>query len=562
MAFTSAGRAGTAVEAVSLLLSSFVVRAVDGTPANRSPMRSTLRQIRLLFLALRYGVRLLWLAAPEHHKLHWFVTLAARIRQDERLATSLNGALPRLAPLAAAFGETLVERPELAAATLHDSIRALEHFEVPLAPDALDGVLHTAFGKPPATLFAWIDPVPMHNGWCEQTHLARLIQPVNGHEKVTVRLLRAGQIRELYDDAALLCRVARWMERFSRAARTLRLRRLAIELRDDLRRRFDLRTQAANLSQTGHHLEGNTRVVVPDVIWDLCTARTLVVQHIQTVPITDLAALAEHRINVTRVAAHLVEVVTEQAFEHGFFHAALDARHVAVSIEPATAGRLVLASASMMASLSSREREFFVHGATALFRQEYGRLAELHVDAGHVSPHARTEQIEAELRTRSEAHFACNAETRSAGELFHHLLHAVQPFGGAVPPRLAAAQRAFTDAEALARAIHPGVDARAIAERMLAGLAQRDADHRGWIRRLKEELPHLAQIAPRVPQLVFHFLQQQAAIPGTHHPAAAAASRAQVVDAWRREQRRTRALLIACAFCGAALGVLAVLFAQ
>jgi len=526
-------------------------------------MRSTFRQIRLLFLALRYGIKLVWLAAPEHHKLHWFITLAARLRDDERLAASLHGALPRLAPLAAAFGQTLAEHPELAAITLHDSIRALEQFDAPLAPEALDKALHAAYGKPPAALFSWIAPTPAHNGWCEQTHLARLVQPVNGHQVVTLRVLRANQIRELDDDAALLVSVARWMERFSRTARTLQLRSLALELREDLQRRFDLRTQAANLSQTGHQLEKNPRVVVPDVIWDLCTSRTLAVQHIDTVPATDFAALAEHHIHPTTVATHLIEVVTEQAFEHGFFHAALDAHHVAVSIEPSTAGRLVLVSASLMTSLSSPEREFFVHGATALFRQEYGRLAELHVDAGHVSPHARTEQIEAELRTRSEAHFASDADTRSAGALFHQLLHAVQPFDGAVSPRLAAAQRAFADAEDLARTIHPGVDAWGIAERMLAGFAQRDADHRGWIRRLSQELPHLAQIAPRVPQQLFHFLQRQAAIPGTQGTAAAAAaSHAQMVDAWRHEQRRTRALLIACVLCGVILGAAAVLFAQ
>ncbi|RQH01162.1 ABC1 kinase family protein [Paraburkholderia dinghuensis] len=515
-------------------------------------MRSTFRQLKLLFCALRYGVRLIWLAAPEHHKLHWFVSLAVRMRDDERLAASLHGALPRLAPLAVAFGQTLAERPELAATTLHDSINALEHFEAPLAPDALEAALYAALGKPPKTLFSWIAPTPVHHGWCEETHIARLALPVGGHQLVTLRVLRTDHIEEVDDDAALLCGVARWMERFSGAARQLQLHKLALELREDLKRRFDLRAQAANLSQASHHLEKNPRVVVPDVIWDLCTPHTLAVQHIDTVSITDVAGLAEHHINVTRVATHLVEVVTQQAFEHGFFHATLDARHVAVSVEPPTLGRLVLAGSSLMTSLSSPEREFFVHGATALFRQDYGALADLHQAAGHVGVHARSEQIEAELRTRGEAHFASDVDTRSAGALFHDLLHAVQPFGGAVSPRLAAAQRAFTQAEDLARTIHPGVDAWGIAERTLAGIAQRDLDHRGWIRRLSEELPHLAQIGPRVPQMLFRYLQQHASTQGAHGP------HTDLVGSLRNEQRRTRTLLIACALCGAVLGAAAI----
>lgn len=519
-------------------------------------MRSRLRRLRLFLCALRYGFRLIWLAAPKHHRLHWFLSLAARVRDDERLAAQLHSALPRLAPLAGAFAQTLATRPQLAVTTLHDAVNAIEHFDAPLTPAELDAELRAAFGEPPGERLVWVDPKPVSNGWCEETHLARLVQPVNGHALVTIRVLRSAQAQEVDDDAALLCTVARWLERLSGTARRLRLRALADALRDDLQRRFDLRAQAANLSQSGHHFDDDPRIVVPDVIWDLCTARTVTVQHIDTVHVTDVAGLALHHINPTRVAAHLIEVVAQQAFEHGFFHAALDARHVAVSVEPATAGRLVLAGAAVMSSLSSPEREFFVHGATALFEQDYGRLAAMHHVAGHVPKETRPEQVEAELRMRSEAHFATAPGERSAGALLHQLLHAVQPFGGQVSPRLAAAQRTFGDAEALARTIHPSIDAWGIAQRTLVDIARRELGHHGWLRRLSEELPHLAQIAPRVPRLLVHALQHQiAATPGHATPAQTA-----LLDTLRREQRRTRALLIACALCGGLVGAGAMIF--
>jgi len=519
-------------------------------------MRSRLRRIRLFLCALRYGFRLVWLAAPKQHRLHWFLTLAARMRDDARLAAQLHGALPQLAPLAGAFAQTLTAHPQLALATLHDAVNAIEHFEAPLSADELDATLRTAFGEPVSARLAWIDPQPVSNGWCEQTHVARLAQPVNGHALVTIRVLRAEQARQVDDDAALLCTVARWLERVSASARRLRLRALAQTLRDDLQRRFDLRAQAANLSQSGHQFGDDPRILVPDVMWDLCTAYTLTVQHVETVRVTDVAALAAHRVNAARVASHLIEVVAQQAFEHGFFHAALDARHVAVSVEPASAGRLVFAGAPVMSSLSSPEREFFVHGATALFEQDYGRLAQLHHVAGHVPPHARPEQIEAELRIRSEAHFAAAPDERRAGALLQQLLHAVQPFGGEVSPQLAAAQRAFGDAETLARTIHPSIDAWGIARRTLADIARRELGGQGWLRRLSEELPHLAQIAPRMPRLIVHTLQQQTA----RAPGHATATQTALVEAFRREQRRTRALLIGCAVCGGLVGVGAVMF--
>jgi ubiquinone biosynthesis protein len=208
-----------------------------------------------------------------------------------------------------------------------------------------------------------------------------------------------------------------------------------------------------------------------------------------------------------------------------------------------------------MSSLSSPEREFFVQGATALFEQDYGRLAEMHHVAGHVPAGTRPEQVEAELRTRSEAHFASAPCERSAGALLHQLLHAVQPFGGQVSPELAAAQRAFGTAEALARAIHPSIDAWGIAEHTLADIARRELGRHGWLRRLSEELPHLAQIAPRMPRLIVQTLQHGLPLPAARTTPAQAA----LIDALRREQRRTRVLMIACALCGGFIGASAMI---
>jgi ubiquinone biosynthesis protein len=506
------------------------------------------RRLLLLFHALRYGARLIWLAAPPEHKLHWMIELVGRVQASGGSGQSLHSVLPALGPLASRFAQTLAEHPELASGTLHDAIDAIDHMEAPLPPQEAEAALARAFGRPLATLFSAVDLVPVRGGFAEQTHFARLLTPVKGHSEVAIKLVRADQLQQIGDELALLRWVARWLEKLSGTARRLTLRTLAQTFTDDILRRFDLRAEAANLSQTGHHFDGDARIVVPDVLWDLCTNRTLTMQRISTLPASDLPGLHAHHIKLAPLAAHIVEVVTEQAFEHGFFHATLDARRVRVSVEPDTLGRLVLAEFSIMATLSTGEREFFVHGASALFDQDYKRLADMHRDAGHVPHDTRAEMLEAELRTRAEAHFAAAPQDRSAGSLFHHLLYAVHPFEGAVPGRLATAQRSFQQAEMLARALHPGVDTWNITRGVLADIARRDIDHRGWIKRISRELPHLAHMLPRVPQLAVRYLQQE------HDRARTPQQQAQLMVDIGREYRRTRMLLWACALCGAALG--------
>jgi Predicted unusual protein kinase len=79
---------------------------------------------------------------------------------------------------------------------------------------------------------------------------------------VAIKLVRADQLQQIGDELALLRWVARWLEKFSGSARRLQVRTLAQTFTDDILRRFDLRAEAANLSQTGHHFDGDRRIVV------------------------------------------------------------------------------------------------------------------------------------------------------------------------------------------------------------------------------------------------------------------------------------------------------------
>ena len=203
--------------------------------------------------------------------------------QPRRGRDSLHSLLPTLGPLASTFMQSLAERPELATGTLHDAFDAIGRMEAPLPPHEVEPALAGALGRPLTGLFTRIDLLPARSGFAEQTHLARLAEPVNGHRDIAIKFVRAAQVEQIGDELALLRWVARWLEKFSRDARRLQVRALAQSFTEDVLRRFDLRAEAANLSQTGHHFDGDKRLVVPDVIWDLCTAQTLAVQHLDTV---------------------------------------------------------------------------------------------------------------------------------------------------------------------------------------------------------------------------------------------------------------------------------------
>ena len=517
-------------------------------------MRALFRRLLILSCVLRYGAQLVFAAAPPGHKLRWIATLSARLHEAPGARVALHRALPQLGPLLSAYAEGLAAQPEQALRTVHDGLDAVGRMQTtlsaPLAPQATQTALRAAIGLPLEEVFAAFDDIPLESGIAVQVHAARLRANGSalGESEVVVKLLRVDQVQRIGDDLAVLHWLARFAERFFPAAREMGLRALAESFAADIARRFDLRMEAANLSQTGRHFSNDSRLVVPNVVWPLSNDRALVIEHIATLPVFDLDGLRRHGVNLAQLAEHTLAITVEQAFEHGFFHTALTAERTRVSIEPATLGRLVLADCSIMSSLTEPEREFFVHGATALFQRDYGRVAELHRDAGHIAPHARTERLEGELRTRSEAQFAWPGGERMAAGLLRHLLEAVEPLGGGAPLSLQIAGDSLERAETLARSLAPGLDTWHIAEHALARLARKDSDHRGWLKRLSRELPHLAPIVPRLPLMLAHRLQriEQRGVP---------ASSMVWLEALRDEQQRTRRLLWLCAGAGALLGV-------
>lgn len=527
-------------------------------------MHITLRRLRLLFCLLRYGAALLWRAAPRGHKARWLADLAAHLHSSSDMREALHRALPQLGPLASALADHSVQNPQALARSLHDAFGAVSRAEAalvaPLAPGEVVPALRAALGRAPESAFASIDLFPIESTIAEEVHRATLRVPEHaarrdgGYIDVAVKLLRVREVERLDDDLAVLEWVTRFLERCVPAARELQVHAMAQWLCAEMRRRFDLRAEAANLSQTGQRFNDDERVAVPEVVWALSTDQTLVIERIDTLAVIDVEGLRRHGVDLEALAERVVEVIVEQAFSHGFFNAALDAERLRVSIEPKTRGKLVFGEGKIMATLSEPEREFFIHGASALFDQDYGRLAAMHREAGHVAADTRDEKLEAELRTRAEPHFAMADERRSPGALLQHMLSAVDPFDGRVSASLELAHRALLQAEALARTLVPTVDVWRVVKGTIEGLVREDVGHRGWMKRLSRELPHLAMM-PRLPTLVVQRLQQR-------HDAQAQRDSIAWLSELRREQRVTRRLLWTCALAGVLLGASAVWLIQ
>ena len=294
-------------------------------------------------------------------------------------------------------------------------------------------------------------------------------------------------------------------------------------------------------------MEGLNLVLVPEMVWELCTESVIVMQRMDGVPISQVERLRAAGVDFKKLARDGVTIFFTQVFRDGFFHADMHPGNIQVSLDPRTFGRYIALDFGIVGTLTDNDKEYLAHNFIAFFRRDYKRVAELHVESGWVPPDTRIDALEGAIRAVCEPHFDRPLKDISLGQVLMRLFQTSRRFNVEIQPQLVLLQKTLLNIEGLGRQLDPELDLWVTAKPFLERWMNEQIGWRGLLERLKNEAPRYAQLLPELPRLVHRVLQQQAAPP---EPAALLALLA--------EQRAMRRLLQAVlwAAAGFVLGIL------
>ena len=237
----------------------------------------------------------------------------------------------RFSLLAASLGGLIIKAGQFASSRL-DILPAaitaeLESLQDDVAPEAFDRIcerIESEMSLPLVIAFDSFDPQPIAAASLGQAYRARLAQGLAkecGVTDVVVKVLRPG-IEDIVDvDLRALRRIGQWLSRIKLVARRTDAPALVEEFAAVSLDEINYRHEAKNLERFRTNFETDSRVGVPDVVWERSTRRVLTLEDVTAIKINDVAALAAAGINPNAVAAELARVTFEQIFNHGFFHA-------------------------------------------------------------------------------------------------------------------------------------------------------------------------------------------------------------------------------------------------
>jgi len=288
----------------------------------------------------------------------------------------------------------------------------------------------------------------------------------------------------------------------------LKPREVVAEFDKYLHDELDLVREASNATQLRRNMSGLNLVLIPEMIWDLCTRDVIVMERMHGVPISHVDALRQAGVDIPKLARDGVTIFFTQVFRDGFFHADMHPGNIQVSLAPATFGQYVSLDFGIVGTLTEFDKEYLAQNFTAFFRRDYKRVAELHIESGWVPAQTRVDELESAIRAVCEPYFDRPLKEISLGMVLMRLFQTSRRFQVEIQPQLVLLQKTLLNIEGLGRQLDPELDLWSTAKPFLEKwMLEQVGPQRLW-KQLKDEAPRLAKMLPELPRLVHAFLQR------------------------------------------------------
>ena len=493
-------------------------------------MRRIARLVVIWVTVFRYGLDELALSS---FRQRWVRRLVAVITLGRPLTAPrgerLRLGLEHLGPIFVKFGQVLSTRRDLLPPDIADELARLQD-RVPPFPEAeARAAVERAFGKPIEAIFASFDTAPVASASIAQVHFAVL---KDGRE-VAVKVLRPGMLAAIDDDIALMRQLAGWVERVSVDGKRLKPRQVVDEFDNYLHDELDLVREAANAAQLRRNMQGLGLVLVPEMVWELCTQNVIVMERMNGIPISHVQRLRDAGVDIPKLARDGVTVFFTQVFRDGFFHADMHPGNIQVSVAPETFGRYISLDFGIVGTLTQVDKDYLAQNFIAFFHRDYKRVAELHVESGWVPPMTRIDELEGAIRAVCEPQFDRPLKDISLGQVLLRLFQTSRRFNVEIQPQLVLLQKTLLNVEGLGRDLDPELDLWSTAKPFLERWMDEQVGWRGLVAQLKKEGPRYVHLLPQLPRLIHAALQPPP--PGQQR----------ALEALVVEQRRTNRLLTA-----------------
>ena len=470
-------------------------------------MARFLRLLKIYRVANHYRLGELFANFGQARLLSWLLAFplpAAINLKSLNRGARLRMALEELGPIFIKFGQLLSTRRDMVPEDIADELASLQDNVTPFDEQQAVSLIEIALDDSIENLFGSFSPTPLASASVAQVHTGTL----KSGEEIVVKVIRPGIEKIIDQDIALLKTIAHFVENNIDQGKRLRALEVVKDYDYIIHDELNLVSEGANATQLARNFEDSDLLYVPKVYWEFCRPNVLVMERIYGIPVSQVEELKAAGINLKTLAERGVQIFFTQVFNHSFFHADMHPGNVYVSRNTPETPQYIALDCAIIGTLSKDDQYYLAKNLLAIFKRDYRKVAELHVECGWVPSDTPVNAFEATMRSVCEPIFQKPLKDISFGMMLLQLFRTASRFNMEVQPSLVLLQKTLLNIEGLGKQLYPDLD---LWENALPFLEQWQKERLSPLANLKkisEKIPEWLEALPEMPELIYETLQE------------------------------------------------------
>ncbi|MBF0445239.1 MAG: 2-polyprenylphenol 6-hydroxylase, partial [Magnetococcales bacterium] len=362
--------------------------------------RTFLRLLEIINVLVKYKIEPFASQFLPYRLLTWsygWRTETRQVRHENEAPARLRLALEALGPTFVKFGQALSTRMDALPEEVGIEMKKLQDDVAPFPFETVREILESDLDGPLEKFFIHFDPVPVASASMAQVHRAT----TQGGRDVAVKVRRPNVANIIEMDIGMLTTLAEFIEHNFPAWSRFRARRVVEEFAASIRNELDFQVEAARADQFQKNFKLDPELMIPAVLWELTSSQILTMEWINGVPIDELTKNPNPNMDSKQISINLISGFFKQVFRDGFFHADQHPGNIFIL----DTGTVALLDFGIIGRIKTQDRIWLAELLQGFISRDYGKVAQVHLDAGYVPLGTDLDEFEDACRQISEPIF-------------------------------------------------------------------------------------------------------------------------------------------------------------
>ena len=347
------------------------------------------------------------------------------------------------------LGQFLATRPDIIGDQLANDLAKLQDKLPPFDTDLSKKIIKEEIGEKQFNKILNLSE-PIAAASIAQVHTAKIV--INEEEKeVAIKILRPNIEKLFNEELDALMLLAYITENLVSKTKRLKLVEVVHLLREITNIEMDLRFEAAAANELYENTKHDKGFDVPKIYWNYTSKRVLTLDKVNGTPIREYENLRKLGVDLKNLAKNLIQHFLKQAVKDGFFHGDMHQGNLFVDNQ----GNIIPVDFGIMGRLDKNNRKYLAEILYGFTQRDYGKVAEVHFQAGLVPSAASKEEFAQALRSVGEPIFGQSIKDISGGNLLSQLFEITEKFNMATQTQLLLLQKTMVVVEGVARKLYP-----------------------------------------------------------------------------------------------------------